>query len=168
MEFEVREVAFIGVSALGWEDEVIFPPDDQCRRLMLAQVLLHFRIERQIGSVIVEDVQLNIIVSGPVKKRLVMGPVIRRDAARVRNAVGVLEFCRLQREEFADRRVMLQSRGCAITSDAGLLPYRELDDAMGLTDTGGNTLADARTGKNGPPRRRCLRQPRDVRVPRSR
>jgi hypothetical protein len=34
-------------------------------------------------------------------------------------------------------------------SDAGLLPYRELDGTLGLTDTGGNTLADARTGKNG-------------------
>src|ERR1700694_3764319 len=48
-----------------------------------------------------------------------------------------------------DRRLMLQFRGSAITSDAGLLPYRELDDAMGLTDTGADTLADARTGKNG-------------------
>src|ERR1700722_9381373 len=48
-----------------------------------------------------------------------------------------------------DRRVMLQFRGSAITSDAGLLPYRELDDAMGMTDTGADTLADARTGKNG-------------------
>ena len=102
MEFEVREVAIIGVSAVGREDEVVLTPDDQCRRLMLAQVLLHFRIERQIGSVVVEDIELNIIVAGPIKKRLVMGPVIRRDAARVRNAVGVLEFCRLQREEFAE------------------------------------------------------------------
>ena len=48
-----------------------------------------------------------------------------------------------------DRRLMLQFRGSAITSDAGLLPYRELDDAMGLSDTGGEVLADARTGKNG-------------------
>jgi hypothetical protein len=30
-----------------------------------------------------------------------------------------------------------------------LLPYRELDDALGLTDTAGDLLADARTGKNG-------------------
>ena len=48
-----------------------------------------------------------------------------------------------------DRRVMLQFRGSAITSKAGLLPYRELDDAMGLTDTGADTLADARIGRNG-------------------
>jgi hypothetical protein len=48
-----------------------------------------------------------------------------------------------------DRRLMLRFRGSAITSDGGLLAYRELDDAVGLTDTGADTLADARTGKNG-------------------
>src|SRR3954451_19042243 len=44
---------------------------------------------------------------------------------------------------------MLQFRGSTITSDAGLLAYRELDNALSLTDTGAETLADARTGKNG-------------------
>src|SRR6516165_5962873 len=29
------------------------------------------------------------------------------------------------------------------------LPIVELDDTLGLTDTGGDTLADVRTGKNG-------------------
>lgn len=48
-----------------------------------------------------------------------------------------------------DRRLMLQFRGSVITSDGGLLAYRELDDAVGLTDAGADTLADARTGKNG-------------------
>jgi hypothetical protein len=48
-----------------------------------------------------------------------------------------------------DRRLLLQFRGSTITSDAGLLAYRELDDAVHLTDTAANALADARTGKNG-------------------
>jgi hypothetical protein len=48
-----------------------------------------------------------------------------------------------------DRRLMLQFRGSTITSDGGLLAYRELEDTFSLTDTGAETLADARTGKNG-------------------
>jgi hypothetical protein len=48
-----------------------------------------------------------------------------------------------------DRRIMVQFRGSAVTSDAGLLAYRELDDALGLTTSTGDRLAASRTGKNG-------------------
>jgi hypothetical protein len=48
-----------------------------------------------------------------------------------------------------NRRLLVQFRGSTITSDAGLLAYRELDDTLRLTDTRAGTLADAHTGKNG-------------------
>src|SRR5260370_25407150 len=47
-----------------------------------------------------------------------------------------------------DRRVMLRFHGSAITSDGGLLAYRELDDVLAMTTCGGERLAEARTGKN--------------------
>src|SRR6476469_3679658 len=47
-----------------------------------------------------------------------------------------------------DRRVMLRFHGWAITSDRGLLAYRELDDVLALTTSGGERLAEARTGRN--------------------
>ena len=47
-----------------------------------------------------------------------------------------------------DRRLRLEFHGSRITSDAGLLAYRELDDALGLTDLAGQALSDTRRGKN--------------------
>ncbi len=47
-----------------------------------------------------------------------------------------------------DRRLKLEFHGSKITSDAGLLAYRELDEVLGLTDLGGATLSDLRRGKN--------------------
>ncbi len=48
-----------------------------------------------------------------------------------------------------DRRLRLEFHGASVTSDAGLLAFRELDDALGLTALAADTLIDPRTGMNG-------------------
>jgi hypothetical protein len=49
---------------------------------------------------------------------------------------------------FFDRRIKLEFHGARITSDGGLLVYRELDDACGLTTMAASRLAEGRRGKN--------------------
>jgi hypothetical protein len=64
---------------------------------------------------------------------------VTNPAGEVKDGVLRLDF---------DRRILLQFRGSLVTSDAGLLAYRELDDALDLSATAGELLADSRTGKN--------------------
>jgi hypothetical protein len=45
-------------------------------------------------------------------------------------------------------KVRLEFHGSTITSDAGLLPIRELDEALGLTGIASDYLQDRRTGRN--------------------
>ncbi len=47
-----------------------------------------------------------------------------------------------------DRRVRLEFHGATITSDAGLLACRELDEALELTETATACLRESRTGRN--------------------
>jgi len=47
-----------------------------------------------------------------------------------------------------DRRLKVEFHGTKVTSDGGLLAYRELDNALGLTSTVDSALRDIRTGKN--------------------
>ena len=47
-----------------------------------------------------------------------------------------------------DPRLKLEFHGSRVTSDAGLFPFRDLDDALGLTDLAGEVLVDTRTGQN--------------------
>src|ERR671919_991749 len=45
-------------------------------------------------------------------------------------------------------KIRLEFHGSTITSDAGLLAFRELDDALGLTNTADDYLRESRTGRN--------------------
>jgi len=83
--------------------------------------------------------------------------VARRGAAEDRGAClsrrslseGAMSNPSGQNDGDFDGRLGLQFRGSVMTSDAGLLNCRELDDALGLTGMANEVLAEARTGKNG-------------------
>ena len=45
-------------------------------------------------------------------------------------------------------KVRLEFHGATITSDAGLLPIRELDDALGLTHIAADYIQESRSGRN--------------------
>ncbi len=47
-----------------------------------------------------------------------------------------------------DGKLRLEFHGANITSDAGLLAFRELDEAFRLTEKGSTVLSDPRQGKN--------------------
>jgi Transposase DDE domain group 1 len=47
-----------------------------------------------------------------------------------------------------DGHLRLEFRGAKVTTDAGLLAVRELDEVMGLTDMAGDFICEARTGRN--------------------
>jgi hypothetical protein len=47
-----------------------------------------------------------------------------------------------------DPSLKLRFLGSKVTTDAGLLAYRELDEALGLTEMSGEVLGDSRLGRN--------------------
>ena len=47
-----------------------------------------------------------------------------------------------------DRAIKLEFHGARVSSDAGLFPYRDLDEAARLTESGAAELFDFRTGSN--------------------
>jgi hypothetical protein len=47
-----------------------------------------------------------------------------------------------------DGHLRLEFRGAKVTTDAGLLVVRELDEVLGLTEMAGEKISDNRTGRN--------------------
>ncbi len=58
------------------------------------------------------------------------------------------EGCKEALRVNSDRSVKVEFHGAKVTSDAGLLAFRELDEALGLTNMVADLLVDTRTGLN--------------------
>ena len=69
----------------------------------------------------------------------------------VKTPVSTVEATPVQRTSLSKQfnpKVRLEFHGATITSDAGLLPIRELDDALGLTHIAADYLQESRSGRN--------------------
>jgi len=51
--------------------------------------------------------------------------------------------------------IKLEFHGAKVSSDAGLFPYRDIDEAAQLTETGAAELFDFRSGTSNTVRSRC-------------
>ena len=70
MQFGVRQVAQIRRRAGSRKDLVVLAPDDEGRQFLLAKERLKFWIERDVRSIIEEEVELDVLVSGTIEQRL--------------------------------------------------------------------------------------------------
>src|SRR5437764_10833779 len=77
VNLSVRYVPAIGLRLREVEREVILPPDHQQARLLLAHPGLPLRVGVYIGSIVVEQVALNVGLAGLVEKGKFIGPEIR-------------------------------------------------------------------------------------------
>src|SRR5919109_711582 len=90
MNLRVRDVALVGRGTGCDEDGIVLAPNDQRRRLALAEVGLPLRIQRDVGAVVIEQVELDLRVARAVEQRLVHRPGIGAYQRCVLHAVRVL------------------------------------------------------------------------------
>ena len=117
---EVESPPSAGHGGTAWplpqEDGVILAPDDQGGRLIVAEILLEARIQRHVGAVIVEQVELDLVVARAVEPGLVESPSVRTQQRRIGDPIRVLPVGRLRFEQRAQRVAVLPVSDPASTS----------------------------------------------------
>src|SRR5262245_6776164 len=108
VDFGVRIVAFEGLRARRQEERIVPAPYREQRRMLRAEVLLEFGIQRDIGLVIAEQIELDLVVAGPGEESGIKGPGIRRQPLRVLLTVRVLPLHRFGLQEGAQGRTVFR------------------------------------------------------------
>src|ERR1700704_1516296 len=96
-----------GLAALLREEDVRLAPEDDRLRLPLLQECLPLRIERDVGAVVVEEVELNLLGVRAFQEVVVHVPVVGADLRRVRMAVQIDRLYGVWLEEGSDRLLVL-------------------------------------------------------------
>jgi hypothetical protein len=89
-------VLLISFSPGNRKGRVIFSPEYQQARLVVAQPLLPARIRCNAGLIIVKQIQLDLRLTGPGEKGVLIHPGVRVDPFGMGRIAYVPLFCRLQ------------------------------------------------------------------------
>ena len=73
------QILQISFSSLPGEEDIVLRPENDSFRLSLPKKSLPFRIKRNIGSVVVEEIQMNASSVWPLQGGEVRIPIIRAD-----------------------------------------------------------------------------------------
>ena len=84
VNLSVRQVLPVPLRFAEVKRQIVLAPDHQQARLLLAHPGLPFRVGVHIGSIVVEQITLNVGLAGPVEKGKFVGPKIRVVAIHVR------------------------------------------------------------------------------------
>src|SRR5438094_6806543 len=96
VDFGFGHVAAIGLRLRKLEGEVVFAPEDEQPRLLLAHPGLPLGVGVDVGAVVVEEVALNLGLAGLAEKGKLIGPEIRVIAFYVWIASDMARACRRQ------------------------------------------------------------------------
>ena len=109
----VGQVANEGLCAFNREERVVPAPKDECRRLPFPEERLEGRIQRHIGLIVAEQVDLRVIIFGAAKLGPVDRPVVRTEPLKlaVGNACCVLQLCSRFTEPAGQDCTILGRRG---------------------------------------------------------
>src|ERR1035438_939829 len=74
MRLDVGKIPIVWGRTFGRKDIVVFSPDNQRRRLILTEEFLKLWVERNVASVVIKHVELNVAVPRTVQQSLIQCP----------------------------------------------------------------------------------------------
>src|SRR5215470_8041048 len=99
VHLRLQQISQISFSSFASEEYVILSPKDECLWLAITQELLPLRIQRDVRSVIIEEVHLDAAGIGPLHEAEVHVPVVGTDQIRMLVAVEVYRLYRVELEQ---------------------------------------------------------------------
>ena len=109
VDFGLRHVAAIGLRFRKLERQVVFVPEDEQPRLLLAHPSLPLGVGVDVRAVVVEEVALNVGLAGLVEKGKFIAPEIRVIAFNIGIATDMARPRRRERQEIGAKRAFVGS-----------------------------------------------------------